>query len=180
MIPKIDQTYDFKLSQSQKDTIVSGLQADGYFHLPGVLKLNLARGLAAAARGDQANFRPARIGKSPAQMESIRSDQIRWWTENEDHPARQNLLELLNDLKTELNRRLLLGLWDFEMHDAVYRHGQSYQRHIDAFQRDNLRVLSFVLYLNENWEEKHGGTLLLHPQGRNSIMISPTIGTLVG
>ena len=48
-----------------------------------------------------------------------------------------------------------------ELKYAYYPHGGHYRRHVDALNAglDTTREFSFILYLNDEWQERHGGHL---------------------
>ena len=180
MIPEADVPPNLRLSQGQKDTALENLEVQGYFILKGAFPVDFCVELARAAVRDEeaGRFRPARIGKNPQLTQNIRSDQIRWW-DRESAPARLEFQEVLEDFRQEINRQLQLGLWDFEMHDAVYREGQQYERHLDTFAADGARVVSMLLYLNTAWKASWGGQLVIHTAS-SEIEILPEAGTFVG
>ncbi len=113
-------------------------------------------------------FRRAGIGTGPeAQVRSeIRSDRI-LWLEEPYTPAQQRYLDELERLRLAINRQLYLGLFSFEGHLAVYPPGSSYGKHLDQFRAAKHRVVSCILYLNEDWSPEDGGQLLLYdgPEG---------------
>ncbi|GGY82611.1 2OG-Fe(II) oxygenase [Marinobacter zhanjiangensis] len=88
---------------------------------------------------------------------SVRRDRIAWL--NGETPAQQQLFVFLEELRVGLNRRLFLGLQRFEAHYASYQPGDFYRRHLDSFRGRASRVVSLVLYLNENWQAGDGGEL---------------------
>jgi SM-20-related protein len=71
-----------------------------------------------------------------------------------------------------------LGLKDFECHFAIYPENTFYKKHIDRFQQNAHRVLSFVLYLNENWQKGDGGELGIYPDKEEHI-VEPVAGRLI-
>ena len=85
-------------------------------------------------------------------------------------------------LRHVLNRVLMLGLFDFEGHLAVYPPGTYYRKHLDQFKGVGLRTVTCVLYLNRDWSEEDGGQLRIYTdpedQGRYQ-EITPRGGTLV-
>lgn len=69
----------------------------------------------------------------------------------------------INHLVNYLNKTCFLGILHKEFHYALYPKGTFYKRHIDTFQNDGRRKLSFVCYLNEDgWLEENGGELVLY------------------
>lgn len=62
-----------------------------------------------------------------------------------------------------MNKTCFLGILRKEFHYALYPTGNFYKRHIDTFQNDDRRKLSFVCYLNEaGWLPENGGELVLY------------------
>lgn len=127
------------------------------------------------------NFEHAGLGRSEGHRvnDFVRTDDICWITETDQATGRW--IEWNKQLQTYLNRRLMLGLFSFESHFARYSKGQFYKRHVDAFHGQANRVLSLVLYLNENWRQDDGGQLVLYRNHSDTegIKVSPTFGTLV-
>jgi len=107
-------------------------------------------------------FKRAGVGRGQAHTldDSIRTDCIRWLLP--DSPAEFGYLAWMEQLRLGLNRRLLLGLFDYEAHFAVYEAGACYHKHLDAFQGGVNRILSTVFYLNTHWLPGDGGELLIH------------------
>jgi SM-20-related protein len=65
-----------------------------------------------------------------------------------------------------LNRELTLGLFELEFHFARYAPGRGYERHLDQLAGSDARVLSWALYLNDDWRAGEGGGLRLYTQGQ--------------
>ncbi len=126
-------------------------------------------------------FKSAKIGRNKQQklMKVVRSDEIYWMTGKTEQE--KNWVLWAENLQTYLNRRLFLGLFSFESHFAHYSKGDFYKRHYDAFKGEANRVLSVVVYLNPERDEKDGGELViyLNDADRKGIKIIPTLGTLV-
>ncbi len=124
-------------------------------------------------------FEAARIGKGQSRQrnENIRGDYT-FWIDPLNPPAPfSKIMDTLEKLKLELNRDIFLGAREYECHLAYYPPGTYYQKHVDRFENDSSRVLSFVFYLHETWNEGDGGELILY--GENEIRISPRPGSLV-
>jgi SM-20-related protein len=108
-------------------------------------------------------FRPAGVGagaESGVRAE-IRGDRI-LWLEEPYTAAQQRYLDVLERLRLAINRALYLGLFAFEGHLAVYPPGSFYQKHLDRFQTASHRVVSCILYLNDDWKPEDGGQLRLY------------------
>jgi SM-20-related protein len=129
------------------------------------------------ARGD---FDAARIGGAPSlqRREDIRGDSTCWITPPL-WAAEQSLLEELERLRLQLNRESLLGLFELELHYAWYPPGTGYERHVDQPQGRMQRLVSLVLYLNEDWTPEAGGELRLFDAADGHRDIAPVAGRLV-
>ncbi len=109
----------------------------------------------------------------------VRSDKIHWL--NTSNSVEAAYLTLMANLKQGINRRLFMGLYDFESHFSIYQQGQFYNKHIDALKGRSNRVLSTVLYLNEDWQEDDAGQLLLYNQEGSKVIetVAPKLGTMI-
>jgi len=110
-------------------------------------------------------FRKAAIGNriNEVVMRSIRGDNILWMDEVKANPSEGLFFGRVNDLIKYLNRTCFLGILQKEFHYAIYPQGTFYKRHLDTFQNDDRRKLSFVFYLNdEDWKAEYGGELVLY------------------
>ena len=134
------------------------------------LRRDTAGLLAAAATGH---------GAGRSVREDVRGDRIGWLDENRPAPAERALFAALEALRVAANRELLLGLWRYEGHYALYPPGAHYVRHRDRFTDDDARVLSVVLYLNETWQATDGGALRIHRPAGKPRDVLPEGGTLV-
>jgi SM-20-related protein len=94
--------------------------------------------------------------------------------------AWQLLQRELEALRAALNAATLLGLHDFEGHYALYPAGASYARHVDNFRGGSDRLVSLVLYLNQDWTDTDGGELCLYPgEAPAPVRVAPQAGTLM-
>ncbi|HEY0963877.1 MAG TPA: 2OG-Fe(II) oxygenase [Pseudomonadales bacterium] len=145
------------------DVIAAALATQGYCIVDDALPPALAKDLASAcAAAPPAAFRAAGIGRRESRQHdsTVRSDAIRWLDAAVDPDALY--LQATETLRASLNRKLFLGLFDYECHYARYAPGACYRRHVDAFAGQKNRVLSTVLYLNPDWREGEGGELVLY------------------
>jgi SM-20-related protein len=118
-------------------------------------------------------------GRSEDIHDSIRRDEISWLDRDTASAVQTQLWLKLELLRAELNRPpYYLGLTDFEGHYAHYGSEGFYRRHLDAVPRNNTRIVSIVLYLNEHWTAADGGRLRLYDQD-GFLDIDPIGGTLV-
>lgn len=108
----------------------------------------------------------------------IRGDQI-YWLDVQNLSSNQALIfTQLTALKTELNRAFYLGINNLEFHLALYPSGGHYDKHLDSFRNSDSRKVSFILYLNENWQKDFGGQLRIYHTDESFIDIEPEGGTL--
>jgi SM-20-related protein len=163
--------------------IVDGIARNGYavapgFLAPGEIAALRARAIARDRAGD---LTAAAVGRGTQRTvdRAIRGDRIRWIDAAGATPAEQSLLAALDALRAELNRALQLGLFELEAHYAIYPAGAGYATHVDRFRDDDARVLSLVLYLNDDWQDGEGGTLQLTLPDGSRIDVAPEGGTLV-
>lgn len=110
------------------------------------------------------NLKKAGVGRNDDYTiaKEIRKDKIKWL--NNNTPAQNLLFEKLENLRVELNKNLMLGLFDFEAHYAVYEKGDFYKKHVDSFKGAKNRVISLVIYLNKEWQEQDGGILNIYEE----------------
>ena len=110
----------------------------------------------------------------------VRSDRTCWLKAGT--LAQCQWLEHMEALRIAVNQSLFMGLFELESHFAIYGPGDYYQRHLDAFNGNNGRLLSVVLYLNEGWQSEWGGRLRIWPGPDTSAIateVEPRAGTLV-
>ena len=136
---------------------------------------------AARARDGAGEFRAAGVGRAAARVErtDVRGDRIRWLEPAEAKPVEAPLFALVETLRVAVNEALLLGLFDFEGHYAIYPAGAGYARHLDRFRDDDARVLTLIVYLNGAWSAADGGQLRVVRDDGATYDVSPEGGTLV-
>ncbi len=171
------------LQQSLYDQIADALIDTGYVSLPSALPETLTSKLYQHLQAHSAQqFQRAGVGREQDHQlhGGIRRDQIRWLSRQQ--PVEAEYLDWMEGLREGLNRRLFMGLFDYEAHFSHYRAGAFYKRHLDAFRGQTNRVLTTVLYLNPDWDEQQGGELLVWPEPDSDRVIErvvPQMGTLV-
>ena len=129
------------------------------------------------SRGD---FAAARIGTqaSAQRREEVRGD-FTCWLREPFHRAERALLDRLEDLRLELNREAYLGLFELELHYALYPPGAGYAQHVDQPHGTTHRKVSVVLYLNADWGPNDGGVLRIHDANTQILDVEPLGGRLV-
>lgn len=173
---------ELDLTQSLYDRIADALVDTGYLILPSALPETLTQALHAQLRAHDDDFQRAGIGREQDHQlhGQIRRDQIRWL--GRDHAVETAYLNWMEGLREGLNRRLFMGLFDYEAHFAHYPPGAFYKRHLDAFRGQTNRILTTVLYLNPDWQDDQGGELLIWPDPDSEQVLErviPRMGTLV-
>ena len=185
-------TLDFRVddvaaSNAAVAKVIGDLAARGFAIVTDFLPAQAIAALRAEAlRRDAAGeLVAAGIGRATerAVRSDIRGDRIRWLDDEHSAPAEQALHDALTTLRDAINRHLLLGAWRFEGHYALYPTGAAYARHRDAFRgqraRAGGRVVSCILYLNEDWQATDGGALRIHFDNGATCDVLPAGGTLV-
>jgi SM-20-related protein len=154
----------------------SGWAVDAAF-APGSLVADLRARVLELERGGA--FRAAAVGAGAqrAVRPAVRGDRL-CWLDGAATPAEATLLANFEALRSTLNRELQLGLTDFECHYAQYAPGAAYVRHLDRSPAGAERVISAVLYLNDDWSEADAGQLWLHAAA-GRVALLPQAGTLV-
>lgn len=134
----------------------------------------------ALKRREQGGFREARVGsrQNLRRDPAVRGDTTCWFREPV-YPAERELLERLEELRLTLNRELLLGLFDLELHYAWYPPGMGYERHVDQPLGIAARQVSLIMYLNEDWSPDAGGELRFYERDGSHRDIAPLGGRLV-
>lgn len=162
--------------------IVDDLAARGWSQQNIFLPHSLSAELAAECRKRSAEgeLAPAAVGRGPLQevREGIRGDHIQWLEAGQAESCDQ-YLELMDSLRQALNRGLFLGLEDFESHFALYPPGAFYLKHVDRFRDDDRRMVSAVIYLNNDWLPEHGGHLRMFLADGSEYDVEPVGGSLV-
>ena len=162
--------------------IVDDLAERGWSQQNIFLPPSLTRELAAEcrARAAQGELAPAAVGRGLAQevREGIRGDHIQW-LEPGQAPSCDQYMAVMDSLRQALNRALFMGLEDFESHFALYPPGAFYRKHVDRFRDDDKRVVSAVIYLNEDWEPEDGGQLRMYFKDGVQYDVEPQAGCLV-
>lgn len=165
------------------DNILNDIEQQGwsvqenYFPTALVKQLNETLG----TLQQQGDLKQAGIGREKQYHieESIRSDKISWFDHHQLNAAQQDYLQLTQQLQDAFNQKFFLGLFELEIHFALYAKGAFYKRHLDQHKNQDSRVLTLITYLNEDWREDEGGALQLYLANGETISVLPKAGTLV-
>ena len=128
----------------------------------------------------QETFKRAGVGKEDDFMldREIRGDYIKWIDPDFAMQPVRFFLSKINQLQDYLNKTCFLGIRDYEAHFTIYPPGSFYKRHLDQFQGDGARKISFICYLNNEWQQGDGGELRLYLNEEEKD-IQPLAGKLV-
>ena len=164
------------------ENIAQQLAHTGYIVLDQPLLEELSTRLFARCQNDgPGRFQAAQIGRGSAkkQIDSLRGDVISWLDDTDG--TDQAYLAWMEKLRLGLNSALYLGLFDFECHYAIYGAGAGYAKHSDVLAGKKNRILSTVFYLNEDWQARDGGELVLFGASGEAIIatLNPTFGTMI-
>lgn len=169
------------IAQSDLESICSALATTGYIILPQLLPPALTNALYKRIHTIAPQFQTAGIGRQQKHQinPTLRSDRTQW-LQGED-TAERDYLNAMAQLQTTFNRQLFLGLSEYESHFAHYTSGAFYQRHVDAFTGKSSRLVTTLLYLNDNWQVSNGGELLLYLNDTDTVLerILPTYGKMM-
>jgi len=174
-------------SSDRTATIAETLDHQGWAVIPDFLETHRALELRAESRAAwrDGDFRQAGVGRGEDRVirEDIRRDHVMWLRPGSVTPAQQGYLDELEPLRRAINQRLFLGLFEFEGHFAVYPEGGFYKAHLDRHRGTRDRLVTAIVYLNEDWQPGDGGELRLWttPGATDgpAEIVEPRLGTLV-
>lgn len=167
-----------RLTSGSIKPVANAIHAQGYAVVQTFLDVSVVSALADQCR--TADLRVTAIGRGAnrAANVGIRCDKTQWLDAAVASAAVGAYFDAMNSLRVHLNRALMLGLDELEAHFAMYSPGACYARHRDRFRDDDARVLSSVLYVNDDWRQDEGGALRLYLTDRH-LDVYPSAGTLV-
>ncbi|MFT2111577.1 2OG-Fe(II) oxygenase [Marinomonas sp. 2405UD68-3] len=149
-------------SKVAMDELIDSLRSKGWCVLDDLFSSDLIDSLVTeASQLPRTALQQAGIGRRTDYQvkQDARRDSILWIDANTD--LRSRFLGIMEAMRVALNRSLLLGLFYYEAHFARYDKGGFYKKHLDAFKGESNRMLSTVLYLNNDWQTDNGGELVL-------------------
>jgi SM-20-related protein len=167
-----------RLTSDSIKPIADSIHAEGYAVVQGFLDAEIISALATECRNADLQVTAVGRGADRTQRPDIRGDRTLWLDNSAASTAQRVYFDAMDALRCGLNRELTLGLDELEAHFAMYSPGTRYAKHRDRFRDDDARVLSSVLYLNDDWQESSGGALRLYLPERH-LDIYPSAGKLV-
>ena len=162
------------------ESIISQILEQGYGILDGFLSEDEIAALNQSflSHYEAQEFKQAGISKGHDVVKNIRGDEILWLERTNADATETIFLDRLEQFMGYVNYTCFLGLRSYEIHYASYPVGTYYKRHLDKFRNDSGRKLSFICYLNQNWQADNGGELVLYlPDGDKTVL--PLGGRLV-
>lgn len=166
--------------ENHYDEIADAIAQRGFIILDNAFPDDISKGLIDVMVSQETQLQRAGIGRGKDYQldNSVRGDKIQW-LENSS-PQTTQFLMAMEHLQHALNRRLYLGLKEYEAHFAYYAPGAFYRKHRDAFRGQPGRKLSSVYYLNPAWPEAAGGELVIYNDiEQEMVRVAPECGRLV-
>jgi len=122
---------------------------------------------------DQDTFDKAGIGALGANIikSEVRGD-FTYWLNKDNDVELNSYFDLSDELIFVMKRFCCLPIADAEFHYAFYPPGAHYEAHVDQFSERSNRIISVVVYLNENWIQGDGGELKIFQEDQE-ILIEP-------
>jgi SM-20-related protein len=99
--------------------------------------------------------------------EAVRSDSIYWLDSSHNDAYENEFFTRIEGFIRYLNQTCYAGITGYEFHYSMYEAGSFYKKHLDQFKNNPGRKYSMISYLNEDWQERDGGQLLIHQEGNN-------------
>ena len=168
------------------ELVPKALAETGLIAIPQAVHESWWRAFAAECREsfEQGAFRHARVGRGPGSSvrPEIRGDWVSWIDPCSPTELQREYLDAMEDLRCAINGALFCGIFAYEGHLARYPAGTGYKRHLDRFRDAYHRLVTCILYLNEDWQESDGGALRIwiDPDDPTKVEdILPCGGTLV-
>jgi len=109
---------------------------------------------------------------------TIRSDFVYWLDALRDTELKE-LFDLIQLVIAKFNELCYLSLAGYEFHLAHYPVGSYYKRHLDQFKGRNNRLITMIIYLNENWKTGDGGELRIFRENNADLIVEPLAGRAV-
>nr|WP_293283387.1 2OG-Fe(II) oxygenase [Allomuricauda sp.] len=130
--------------------------------------------------GKLPSFKEAGIGAhADHQIDTkIRGDFTYWLDRNRDAQL-TGYWDLLDETMYIFNRYCYLSLSGYEFHLAHYPSGGHYDKHLDQFENRNNRMISMIIYLNDDWKQGDGGELEIFEKDGSSFLVEPLAGRCV-
>ncbi len=103
---------------------------------------------------------------------SIRGDYV-YWLDSKRDAELQELFDVIEHIRFMISRLCYLSLSGYEFHLAYYPAGSFYRKHLDQFKGRGNRMITVILYLNENWQPGDGGELKVYKRDADTFLVEP-------
>lgn len=159
---------------------VDSLSEHDYVVIDHFLNESIYQSLRSYFKAKLPEFKQAGIGALDDRLvrHDIRGDQTYWLDPQRDGEI-ASFWQLLEETKQVLNRYCYLSLSGYEFHFANYPPTAHYEKHLDQFEGRNNRMISLVIYLNEDWQPGDGGELELFLADGRELKVEPLKGRAV-
>ena len=168
------------------ERIANSLATTGWYVGESIFTAELSSRLLELAHllADTQELHSARVGHNArVQINAqLRSDDTRWLADAPEDEAERYAVASVHALRAHLNETLFLGSQEVELHFARYNPGAFYRTHRDRFRDDDARLVSLILYLNDDWPDDAGGELVLYADDDSGTVVTrvqPCAGTMV-
>lgn len=168
------------------DLLLHELAENGWVAVSNIFPSNLVEALAQECLQlqSQGALQAAMIGvqSKPQLINHIRGDSTYWLDKNGLSTHQKRFFEYLEVLQEQLNQAFYTGIQRVESHFAIYPPTARYAKHLDTPPGQQNRKITFVLYLNKDWQSDHGGQLsLFKPDNSEELLaqIEPRFGNFV-
>jgi SM-20-related protein len=105
-------------------------------------------------------------------VDSIRGDYT-FWLDRERDEKMAPFFSLIDELIAQMNRLCYLSLSGYEFHFSHYPAGTFYKKHLDQFKDKSNRMISLVMYFNEDWKQGDGGELKIFREDGREVLVAP-------
>lgn len=147
--------------------VLQSLEEKGYCYIPSFLSQDYLSEINHFFDDNKNEFSPAKVSQQKQRVENIRGDFTYWLDPLSPVKPFEKIFDFLNKLKDEVNAHFYMGLKQYECHLAYYPPGTFYQKHYDRFETSSSRSLTFVFYVNKDWDEQSGGEIILYDKKGN-------------
>ena len=126
------------------------------------------------------SFKKAGIGALNENIirHDIRGDHTFWLDRGRDI-ALVPFWELVDETIRIFNRYCFLSISGYEFHFASYPPGARYEKHLDQFGSRSNRLITVVVYMNNDWQHGDGGELEMFLRDGSSVLVAPLAGRCV-
>lgn len=164
------------------DQILQEIERKGFCYLQNVLDRSELASINEFFETHKNEFEAAKvgIGDNKQRVETIRGDYTFWLDPIAPDESFRKIIAFVEELKNKLNEKFFLGLKQFECHLARYPQGTFYKKHLDRFETNSSRSVSFIFYVHEAWSPENGGELVLYDKGGDVIeTVVPRPGSFI-